>query len=145
MNNKMVEWLTEHYACCLSTEMYFPLHKMHGRRTVCPVTWIAKNIRTDKCHINHYSFKFHISFKRYRRKNDSEQLHKYGVLEYFTLPNFYHKLSCFTEVCTTWRPIILLLLLLCTALQLLVQSFGLLNHFLPSSPILDKGLPIWHF
>ena len=39
------------------------------------------------------------------------------------------------------------LLLLSTALQLLVQSFGLLNHFhfLPSSSILDKGLPIWHF
>jgi hypothetical protein len=34
---------------------------------------------------------------------------------------------------------------LSTALQLLVRSFGLLNHFLPSSPILDKGLPIWLF
>ena len=27
---------------------------------------------------------------------------------------------------------------------ILVQSFGLLNHFFPSSSILDKGLPIWH-
>ena len=37
------------------------------------------------------------------------------------------------------------LLLLSTALQLLVQSFDLLNHILLSSSILDKGLPIWHF
>jgi len=36
-------------------------------------------------------------------------------------------------------------LLISTALQLLVQSFGIFNHFLPSSSILDKGLPIWHF
>ena len=36
-------------------------------------------------------------------------------------------------------------LLISEALQLLMQSFGLLNHFLPSSSILDKGLPIWHF
>ena len=67
-------------------------------------------------------------------RNDSEQLHQYGVLEYFTLPRFYHKLSCFAEVCTTLRP----LLLFSMALQLLVQSSGLLNHFLPSSPILDN-------
>ena len=26
-----------------------------------------------------------------------------------------------------------------------MQSFGLLNQFLPSSSILDKGLAIWHF
>ena len=38
-----------------------------------------------------------------------------------------------------------LLVLLSTALQLLVQSFGLLNHFFLSTSILDKGLPIWHF
>jgi hypothetical protein len=31
------------------------------------------------------------------------------------------------------------------ALQLFMQSFGLLNQFLPSFSILDKGLPIWHF
>jgi len=31
-------------------------------------------------------------------RNDAEQLHQYGVLEYFTLAHFYHKLSCFTEV-----------------------------------------------
>jgi len=36
-------------------------------------------------------------------------------------------------------------LLLSTALQLFVQSFGLPNHFLPSSSILDKSLPVWHF
>jgi len=30
--------------------------------------------------------------------NDAEQLHKYGVLEYFTLPYFYPKLSRFTEI-----------------------------------------------
>jgi len=74
-------------------------------------------------------------------RNVSEQLHQYRVLEYFTLPHFYHKLSYFTEVRTTLGP----LLFLSSALQLLVQSFGLLNHFLPSSPILDKGLPILHF
>jgi hypothetical protein len=39
----------------------------------------------------------------------------------------------------------LLLLLLLMVLQLLMQSFGLLNQFLPSSSILDKGSPIWHF
>jgi hypothetical protein len=39
----------------------------------------------------------------------------------------------------------LLLLLLLTALQLLMQSFDLLGQFLPSSSILDKGSPIWHF
>ena len=38
-----------------------------------------------------------------------------------------------------------IVLLLSTALQLLVQSFGLLNHFFPSSSILDQGLPIWQF
>jgi hypothetical protein len=27
----------------------------------------------------------------------------------------------------------------------LYADFGLLNQFLPSSSILDKGLPIWHF
>jgi len=31
-------------------------------------------------------------------RNDAEQLHMYGVLENFTLPHFYHKLSCITEV-----------------------------------------------
>jgi len=31
-------------------------------------------------------------------RNDAEQLHQSGVLEYFKLPNFYYKLSCFTEV-----------------------------------------------
>jgi len=31
-------------------------------------------------------------------RNDAEQCHQYGVLEYFTLPHFYQKLSCFTEV-----------------------------------------------
>ena len=36
-------------------------------------------------------------------------------------------------------------LILITALQLLVQSFGLPNHFLPSSSILDKSLPVWYF
>jgi hypothetical protein len=34
------------------------------------------------------------------------------------------------------------LLLIIMALQLFMQSFGLLNQFLPSSSILDKGLPI---
>jgi hypothetical protein len=143
MNNKLVEWLTGHYVCCVSSEMYFPLHKMHGRRTVRPVTWIAQNSRTDKCHINHYSFEFHISFKRCRWK---ERLWTTSQVRcpwiFHTLPHFYHKLSCFTEFCTTLRP---LLLFLSTTLQLLVQSFDLLNHFLPSSPILDNGLPTWHF
>ena len=37
------------------------------------------------------------------------------------------------------------LLLLIMVLQLFMQNFGLLNQFLPSSSILDKGLPIWHF
>jgi len=67
MNGTMDEWLTGHYVCCGSSEMYFPLHKMHGRRTVFPVTWTAENGRTNKCYINHYNFKFHISFKRCRR------------------------------------------------------------------------------
>ena len=31
------------------------------------------------------------------------------------------------------------------ALHLFMHSFGLLKQFLPSSSILDKGLPIWHF
>jgi len=31
-------------------------------------------------------------------RNDAEHLHQSGVLEYFTVPHFYHKLSCFTEV-----------------------------------------------
>jgi hypothetical protein len=31
-------------------------------------------------------------------RKDAEHLHAYGVLENFTLPHFYHKLSCFTEV-----------------------------------------------
>ena len=35
--------------------------------------------------------------------------------------------------------------LLIMALQLFMPSFGLLIQFLPSSSILDKGLPIWHF
>ena len=56
--------------------------------------------------------------------------------------------SC--DLSHTWHSVFvgrthILLLLLITALQLLVQSFGLLNHFLPTSPILEKGLPIWHF
>ena len=38
-----------------------------------------------------------------------------------------------------------LLLLLSAALQLLMQSFGLPKNFLPSSSILDKSLPVWHF
>jgi hypothetical protein len=37
------------------------------------------------------------------------------------------------------------IIILIMALQLVVQSFGLLNQFLPSSSILDKGLLIWHF
>ena len=35
--------------------------------------------------------------------------------------------------------------LLSTALQLLVQNFDLPNHFLLSSSILDKSLPVWQF
>jgi len=31
-------------------------------------------------------------------RNDAEQLQQSGVLEYFSLPHFYHKFSCFTEV-----------------------------------------------
>ena len=38
-----------------------------------------------------------------------------------------------------------LIIIIIMALQLSMQSFGLLNQFLPSSSILDKGLPIWHF
>jgi len=41
--------------------------------------------------------------------------------------------------------VLTMLILLIMALQLFMQSFGLLNQFLPSSSILDKGLPIWHF
>ena len=40
--------------------------------------------------------------------------------------------------------LLILLFLLNTALQLLMQSFGLLSHSFPSFSILDKGLPIWH-
>jgi len=43
------------------------------------------------------------------------------------------------------RNLMMAILLIITALQLFMQSFGLLNQFLPSSSILDKGLPIWHF
>jgi hypothetical protein len=40
-----------------------------------------------------------ISFlKGAAERNNAEQLHKYGALENFTLPHFYHKVSCFTEV-----------------------------------------------
>jgi len=42
---------------------------------------------------------------------------------------------------SVWMPSFLL----STAVQLLVLSFGLPNHFLPSSSILDKSLPNWHF
>jgi hypothetical protein len=31
-------------------------------------------------------------------RNDAQQFHKCSVLEYFTFPHFYHKLSRFTEV-----------------------------------------------
>jgi hypothetical protein len=31
-------------------------------------------------------------------RNNAEQPHKYGALENFTLPHFYHKLSCFTVI-----------------------------------------------
>jgi len=31
-------------------------------------------------------------------RNDAEQLQQADALEYFPLPHFYHKLSCFTEV-----------------------------------------------
>jgi len=37
------------------------------------------------------------------------------------------------------------LIIIVMALQLFMQGFGLLHQFLPSSSILDKGLPIWHF
>jgi len=37
------------------------------------------------------------------------------------------------------------LLLIIMAVQLFMQSFGLLNQFLPSSSILHKGLLVWHF
>lgn len=37
------------------------------------------------------------------------------------------------------------LLLIIMALQLFMQSFGLLSQLLPSFSILDKSLPIWHF
>jgi hypothetical protein len=31
------------------------------------------------------------------------------------------------------------------ALQLFVQTFGLLNQFFPTSSILGKSLPVWYF
>jgi hypothetical protein len=37
------------------------------------------------------------------------------------------------------------ILIIITAQQHLVQSFDLLNQFLPSSSMLDKGPPIWYF
>jgi hypothetical protein len=41
--------------------------------------------------------------------------------------------------------IIIIIIIIIMALQLFMQSFGLLNQFLPSSSILDMGLPVWHF
>jgi len=55
----------------------------------------------------------------------------------FTHNNKIHK-------CKTGNNYKLHLLLIIMALQLFMQSCGLLNQFLPSSSILDKGLPIWH-
>jgi hypothetical protein len=41
--------------------------------------------------------------------------------------------------------IIIIIIIIITALQLLLQRYGLLNQFLPSSSILHKGSPIWHY
>jgi hypothetical protein len=41
--------------------------------------------------------------------------------------------------------IIIIIIIIITAVQLSMQSFDLLNQFLPSSSILDNGPPIWHF
>ena len=60
-----------------------------------------------------------------------------GKKHLFTHNNKIHK-------CKTGNNYKLHLLLLIMALQLFMQSCGLLNQFLPSSSILDKGLPIWH-
>jgi hypothetical protein len=43
------------------------------------------------------------------------------------------------------RIIIIIIIIIIMALQLLMQSFVFLIQFLPSSSILDKGFPIWHF
>jgi hypothetical protein len=41
--------------------------------------------------------------------------------------------------------IIIIIIIIIMAVQLFMQSFSLHNQLLPSSSILDKGLPIWHF
>ena len=122
--------------CCVSSEMYFPLHKKHGRRTVRPVTWTAKNSRTDKCHINHYSFKFHISFKRCCRKKWLWTTSPVRCLWIFHTTSFlsqiilfYWSLHNIKTSSSSFFLLLLRLLLLSTALQLIVQSFGLPSHF----------------
>ena len=47
---------------------------------------------------------------------------------------------CYSQAC-----LIIIIIIIIIALQLFMQSFDLLNQFLPSSSIPDKGLPIWHF
>jgi hypothetical protein len=48
--------------------------------------------------------------------------------------------ALFQNLCVVLRLIIIIM-----ALQLFMQSFGLLNQFLPPSSILDKGLPVGYF
>jgi hypothetical protein len=57
----------------------------------------------------------------------------------FSLP------KTFSYYLTRLLLVLLLLLLFLTALQLLMQSFVLLNQFLLSISILDRGFTIWHF
>jgi hypothetical protein len=59
--------------------------------------------------------------------------------------NFKH-LMCISKQCSAHlvEELDCIIIIIIMALQLFMQSFGLLNQFLPSS-ILDMGLPVWHF
>jgi len=70
----------------------------HQTAASCWFSLSLHNLLTMHGHGNLKISNFVSLLKGAAERNDAEQLHQSGVLEYFTLPHFYHKLSCFTEV-----------------------------------------------
>jgi len=42
VDGRMTNWTC---VCCGASEIYLPLHKMHGRHTIYPFTWITRDKR----------------------------------------------------------------------------------------------------
>ena len=128
--NNILQWVSLCYMCHISYHVTY--------YTFIKSIWGSKNLLVTKFVTKHniYTSKHMLQWERIYKYN---MRNVYKQLKINTIISQYNEQWIATKLSNTT------FLLLIMALQLFVQSFGLLNQFLPSSSILDKGLAIWHF